>query len=173
MSSTCLRLLEEVQKRLQGMSFAPQGSDRVQSISPRNIVIWKTGLAVREGEEELQHVATPGLVITPPKTISAPSSAGTNLRDDVMYPIMIQLIDTDGQERFTGMPSYLKWLQQIRRACHARSWPEVEIALYGDVFQSYAEITNTMDVKAWKRHPKFVAGVAVVFTVREPRGIEV
>jgi hypothetical protein len=164
--------MEEVRKRLQGMSFLAQGEDRCGPINPRNIVIWKTGLGVKDGEEDLPHVSTPGLIITPPNTIRAPAEAGTNARDDVMYPVLIQFIDTDSQERSANMESYLKWLQQIRRACHARSWGEVEIALYGDVWQSFAEITNTMDTKAWKRHPKWVAGVAVVFTVREPRGIE-
>lgn len=172
MSSTCWRIMEEIQKRLQGMSFQPQGTDRCQQINPRNIVISKSGFASKDGEEDLPHVQTPGLVITPPRTVRAPADAGTNLRDDVLYPVMIQFVDTDSQERTAGLQSYMKWLQQIRHACHARSWPEVEIAIYGDVYQSYAEITDTMDTKTWKRHPKFIAGVAVVFTVREQRGIE-
>lgn len=150
----------------------PQGSDPCGRIEPDAIVVMKPGMAVKDGEEEFPHVRTPGLVITPPKTIRAPADAGTNVRDDVMYPVLIQLVDTDGQERILNFQSYAKWLEQIRRACHARSWPEVEINRYGDVFQSYAEVTSTVDLKAWKKHKKFVAGVAVVFTVREPRGIE-
>lgn len=172
MSSTCWRIMEEVQKRLQGMSFVPQASDRCQAINPRSIVIWKAGFGSGDGEATLPEVATPGLVITPPKTIRAPADAGENESDDVMYPVLIQLIDTDG-ERLGNVQSYMKWLQQIRRACHARSWPEVEIARFGDVRASFAEITDTVDVKAWKKHQKWIAGVAVVFTVREPRGIEI
>lgn len=172
MASTLIRIMEELQRRLRGMSFVPESGDAVKSINPRDIVVWKPGLAIKEGEEELSHIQTPGLVITPPRSIRAPANAGTNARDDVMYAVLIQLIDSDGQERYRGLPSYTTWLQQIRRACHARSWPEVEIAKYGDVYASFAEVTDTMDVKAWKRHPRFVAGVAVVFTVRETRGIQ-
>jgi hypothetical protein len=172
MSSTLMRLMEVMQERYRGMSFSQQPGDYCGSIQPQNIVIWKSALAMKEGEATLPHVETPGLVITPPKTIRAPAEAGTNHQDDVFYAVMVQLIDTDGQERFEGLSSYTKWLQQIRRSSHARSWPEVEIARYGDVRQSFAEVTNTMDEKSWARHPKFLAGVAVVLTVREPRGIE-
>lgn len=172
MSSTCWRLLEEVQKRLQAMSFEPQGGDRCPPINPRNIVVYKPGLASKDGEDDLSHIATPGLIVTPPRTITSPADAGTNARDDVMYPLLVQLVDTDGQERIGNFQSYAKWLQQIRHACHARSWPEIEINKYGDVRASFAEVVNVVDTKAWKRMPKFVAGVAIVFTVREQRGIE-
>jgi hypothetical protein len=48
----------------------------------------------------------------------------------------------------------------------------VEIATYGDVYASFAEVTDTLDPKVWTRHQKFVAAVAIAFFVREQRGIE-
>lgn len=173
MASTLWRIGEVLTERLKGMSFMPQGTDRLRAIQPDSIVFWKQGFANKDGETSLPQVNTPGLVITPPAKIRAPADAGTNARDDVLYPFLVQLVDTDGQTRIENLHSYSKWLQQIRRACHARSWPEVEIAVYGDVYQSYAEVTDVVDEKAWKRHQKFVSGVAVVFTVREQRGIEI
>jgi hypothetical protein len=170
--STLQRILEVLQERLRSMTFSPQPGDPCQPIHSRNIVVWKQKFAATEGEESLPHVETPGLVITPPKTIRAPADLGTNARDDVIYPVAVQLVDSDGQERVLGLPSYLKWLEQIRRACHARSWPEVEIATYGDVYASFAEVTDTLDPKVWTRHQKFVAAVAIAFFVREQRGIE-
>ena len=154
------------------MSFEPQGGESCPAINPQNIVIYKTNMAVKDGEEELSHIQTPGLVVTPSRKVSAPAMAGTNARDDVDYPVMIQLVASDGQDRTRGLQTYTKWLQQIRRAFHARSWPEIDVAVYGDVRQSFAVITDVLDTRSWKKMPRFVAGVAVVFTVREVRGIE-
>lgn len=172
MASTLWRIGEVLTERLKSLSFMPQADDRVPQIQPQNITFWKQGFANKDGELSLPQINTPGLVVTPPAKIRAPADAGTNARDDVLYPFLVQLVDTDGQNRVEGLHTYSKWAQQIRRACHARSWPEVEIDRYGDVYQSYAEVTDLVDEKAWKRHQKFITGVAVVFTVREVRGIE-
>jgi len=170
MPSTLQRIMEEVRNKLQEMQFTPEPGDGCAGISRDSIVIWKTGIGMKDGEESLPQVNLPGLVITPPKSVRAPSMMGTNKRDDVIYPVLIQLVDNDGTERYNNLPSYLRWLEQIRRTMHARSWPEVELKAYGDVYASFAETTDTVDLKTWKRFPGlFVAGVAVLFTVRETR----
>lgn len=173
MPSTLQRILEEVEARLKSMEFLPEPGDGCAPIQHSNIHVWQQCWAMKEGEETKPQCNTPGLVITPPKMVTASADLGTNVRDDVMYPVLIQLIDNDGQERYRNMPSYLRWLEKIRRAMHARSWPEIEIDIYGDVYQSFAVTTTTVDTKAWKQYPgQFVAGVAVIFTVREARGIQ-
>lgn len=172
MSSVFWRILEETKSRLQNMAFSEQGTDMCGDINSNNIEIWKTGLGVKEGESKLPQVNTPALIITPGNIISRPAERGTNNRDDVIYTVAIQLIDSDGKERQQNLQSYLKWMEQIARAFHARSWPEIEIDRYGDVYASFAEQTKTMDVKAWNNHPHFVAAVVVMFFVREERGIQ-
>lgn len=161
--------MEELQAVLRSLVFASEVGDYCALIPPENIVIWKPLLAMRDAEENLSHVSLPGLVITPPMRISAPAMAGTNDRDDVFYPILVQLVASDGQDRVAGLSTYLRWLEQIRRATHARSW-DIELS-YGDAYASYAETTTVVEGRLWRQAQRFVAGVAVIFRVREPRGI--
>ena len=41
---------------------------------------------------------------------------GTNIRDDVHYPVMVTILAADNQDLTTNQEQYLKWREQINRA---------------------------------------------------------
>lgn len=167
--SACWEFVSYIHRRLKAMSFPAEGSDPCGPIKADAIVIYKT-LMAKKGEQSLPHVMTPGLVVTPPKTISAPVEAGTNNRDDIFYPILVQLVDTDGNERVQNLQSYLAWLERIRKAFHCHSLTDIPVEV--GCANSYASITDTVDEKLWNQHGKFVGGVVVTVRSRETRGLD-
>lgn len=168
--SACWDYMEYIQKRLRNMEFTPEGKDPCGGIRGDAIVIRKPQFAAKLDEGSLPHIVTPGLVITPPKTISAPAELGTNNRDDIWYPILVQLVDTDGNEREQNLRTYLKWTEKIRKAFHCHSITDVPVEV--GCGNSYATSTDTVDEKLWVREQKFVSGVVVAVRSRETRGIE-
>lgn len=163
--------MQYIQSRLKAMQFLPEGNDPCGPIKADAIVIRKSMFAAKPPEASLPHIQTPGLVITPPKTISSPAEEGTNLRDDIFYPILIQLVDTDGQERQQNLASYLAWIERIRKAFHCHSLESIPADV--GCANSYAVSTDVVDEKLWQREAKFVSGVVVLVRSRETRGIEV
>lgn len=157
-----------IQRRLKAIPFNAEGADPCGPIKSDAIVIQKQ--LGKAGEERLPHLLTPGLVVTPPKTISSPAEAGTNARDDIYYPFLVQLVDTDGSERLQNLQSYLAWLERIRKAFHCHSIIEIPVEV--GCANSYAATTDVVDEKRWVKEGKFVAGVVVLVVSRESRGIE-
>ena len=169
--STCYSILEVVRQRLQQVAFEPVGKDSIPRIKPENIQIWKDELSPDASEKNLTHILTPGIVITPPKQITRSPMAGTNGLDDVVYPVLAQLIAGDGGDRVANLQTYLRWEEQIADAFHAQSVPEVDKRI-ADVFACFATTTAVVDLKYWIKHSKFVSGVALVFSARRnARGV--
>lgn len=164
-------LLEAVQSKLQSaLTFSVQEDDSVRGIEDDAIVIRKLK-AGANGEPSTSDEHTPGLLIVPGDAV-APPEEGTNLREDVTYGILIQLIDSDYDRKTNNLASYLKWLEQIRKyfsfttALHASVTSSkgcVNVVTVRQVF--------TLDDRQWARHENFVGGVIVEVNVREPRGV--
>lgn len=167
--SACWDYMESMQRTLRAMQFQPVGQDACGTIKAEGIVIRKPLMASKDTEAALPQVITPGLVISPPKTISAPAELGTNARDDIWYPILIQLVDTDGYERLRGLASYLDWIERIRKAFHCHTFTDIPVDV--GCAHSYATTTDVVDEKRWTREAKFISGVAVAVRSRETRGI--
>jgi len=58
----------------------------------------------------------PGIVITPEGQESAPAGHGTNLRDDIGYPVLVTLLAADNEQIAGAMELPLLWREQIARA---------------------------------------------------------
>lgn len=168
--SACWDYMLSIQRTLKGMQFLAVEGDSCGAIKAEGIVVRKPLMATKIDEDALPHVITPGLVITPPKTISSPPELGTNLRDDIWYPILIQVVDTDGQDRLKGLASYLDWTQRIRKAFHCHTFLDIPVDV--GCGHSYATSVDVVDEKRWTREAKFISGVVVAVRSRETRGIE-
>jgi hypothetical protein len=168
--SACLEYMLSMQRTLRSMQFLPVDQDACGPVKSEGIVIRKPLMSTKPGEGALPHVITPGLVITAPKTISAPAELGTNERDDIWYPILVQIVDTDGQERLKGMASYLEWAQKIRKAFHCHSFTDIPVEI--GCGHSYATQIDVVDEKRWTKEMKWITGVVVAVRSRETRGIE-
>lgn len=168
--SACFAYMESIQRTLKGMSFVPEHKDPCGAIKGDAIVIRKPLMASKHNEAAVPQILTPGLVITPPRTISCPEDIGTNLRDDLWYPILVQLVDTDSWERDQNLRTYLTWVEKIRKAFNCHSFTDIPVEI--GCGNGYAATTDVVDEKLWVKEAKFVSGVAVLIRSRETRGIE-
>jgi len=88
---------------------------------------------------------------------------GTNVRDDVTYPVRVWIAVREG-ERETFRPTYLRWREQIARAFHHQPLAGVAEVLVCTV-RPLALNTD--------RRPEYqllVSGLAIDCTARVPRG---
>lgn len=58
----------------------------------------------------------PGIVISQIGVENQSPSEGTNIRDDVQYPVTITILAAGNQDLVTNQQKYLKWREQINRA---------------------------------------------------------
>lgn len=165
------QILEAVQTGLQNaLTFSPQGQDTVATIKNEAIVIRKLegdsdGNAVGKADE-----LCPGIIITPPNTVICDPSEGTNLRDDVDYAVLCQIIDRDNQTKLTNLRSYLKWQEKIRKYFNQQGLSAVQTS-DGIVNRVLCEQVQVVDRAHWVRHQLFRAGVVIRAISREPRGV--
>lgn len=162
--------MQSMQTTLRGMAWNPVADEAIGNIHSDAIVIRKPMMAAKESETRLPHIRTPGLVITPPKTISTPMELGTNSRDDILYHILVQLVDSDNGDRERGLATYIDWIERIRKAFNCHSFTNVPVEV--GCGNGYATTTDTVDEKLWSRESLFVSGVVVTVRSRETRGIE-
>ena len=138
-----------VQSRIQGLSLSgiANGSVIVQKVpSDRN-------------------VTRPGVLIGPVGAEAVSLPAGSNLRDDIGYPVYVGLVAADDQDQSVNRARNLLWREKIRRAFHAQRLPGVAL-----VFTCGVE---TRDIVApdWFASMRFVSAMVVRCFAREPRGI--
>lgn len=62
----------------------------------------------------------PGIVISQLGVESQSPGEGTNIRDDVQYPVTITILASDNQDLVTNQEVYLKWREQINRALRSQ-----------------------------------------------------
>lgn len=58
----------------------------------------------------------PGIVISQIGVENQSPTEGTNIRDDVQYPVTITILAAGNQDLVTNQEKYLKWREQINRA---------------------------------------------------------
>lgn len=163
------QILEAVQTRLQGMTFAAQGTDTLPTIHDDAIVIRKYTRG-RDNEGSFQNDRKPGIVLCLPGRAVRDPQAGTNLRDDVQYAILAQIISADHDDRLRNLRTYLKWQEQIAKAFHNQRVSDDDFD-GGCVSIGMAVSVDNVDETQWVQHANFVAGVELHFISREPRGI--
>lgn len=104
------RLMSAIQSRLQGLTFAAMTSP-AGSISSSDIVIKKVAID-REG-----HIPNkPCIIIAPVNREKINHAGGTNIRDEVSYPVGVVIVAADNQQLTTNRAVFLKWREQVVRA---------------------------------------------------------
>ncbi len=107
----------------------------------------------------------PVILITPWKSTLAPA-AGDNVNDDVVYGVLVTLLDADNQESTleANLGKYTLWLQQIRKKFNNKLLTGVST-----VWGCNVEPSKTVDYPAWTKN-LWVSGLLLKFTSRENRG---
>lgn len=163
------QILTELQRVMRTeITFNPMGEDRCKPIDPKAIVIRKFKAPKADFVAQTNEI-TPGWIISPGRVVRPPME-GTNEQDDVIYRVVLQLIDVDYDDQCHGLRSHLKWLEQ---ACKLLNhwFAAHQICNPNDcVRENVATAFDVGDEKQFIRHKNFIAGIAVDNFVWEQRG---
>lgn len=58
----------------------------------------------------------PAVIVSSMGIENQQAGSGTNIRDDVDYPVIVSILAADNQDLYTNHEKYLKWREQINRA---------------------------------------------------------
>lgn len=152
------RITDAVESRIKSLSLSKVGSDPVRNIPNANVLNIK--VTRKEG------INYPAIIITPPGKIIMPPKAGTNKRDDVYYPILVQIADKDNREYKTNHSSYYLWQEKIAKAFRNQLLTGVD-----EVFLGHCEYVDVVNERVWNVDRKFICGVLLYFSAWEQRGV--
>lgn len=68
----------------------------------------------------------PMIVISTFGIETMPNTGGTNLKDDVIYPVVVTILAADNQDLSTNQNKYLLWRQKINRAFRNQNLSDVD-----------------------------------------------
>jgi hypothetical protein len=147
-------ILEAVQTAIQGLSLS--------GVSSANVVLLKVAT---DQAPDLPGVKFPAILIAPFGAETLTPTAGTNLRDDIEYPVLVAIVVADNRSQTTGFETYLGWRQSIRRKFHHKTEAFSGVS---SVFNSVVTPLAVVDAPAWVRN-SFVSGLVVRVSSREVR----
>lgn len=106
----------------------------------------------------------PCILIAPVGAEELNPSAGTNLRDDVVYPVRITILADDCRDQEQQFNQYLGWRETLRRSFHNQ---RLTAAL---CFAVHVEPLDVIDKSAWTGKGLFMSSLLLRCHSREPRG---
>ena len=130
-------------------------------IASASVVVKKLPL---ERVKENDGLNFPVVMITPVRPTLNPA-AGDNVQDDVVYGVLVTLMDADNQEKTlaANLPRNLLWLEQIRRAFHCK-----RLANVATVYTCAVEPAEPVLSQAWAQN-LWASALLLKFTSREHR----
>lgn len=90
---------------------------------------------------------------------------GTNLRDDIVYPIVAAIFAADDGSQTSNFNAYLTWREQIRKAFYNKN-PFSSIM---SVYQSKIQPLDIVDLFSWDKLNLFASGFLLQVYSREAR----
>ncbi len=88
----------------------------------------------------------PCVLVSPNGRVSAPVSEGTNLRDDIYYPVLVLFCKASDQSQDAD-DQYLTWLERVRKAFNNKALSAVPC-----VFTCLIDPRDTYNVDAWLKN---------------------
>ena len=105
----------------------------------------------------------PAIVIAPYGAEELDPRAGTNARDDVVYPVMVAILAADDGDQELHLNQYLTWRQSIRQLFHDQPLSTL-------CFTVKVKPLDIIDREAWLKRNLFASGLVLQCFSREPRG---
>ncbi|MGQ0637319.1 MAG: hypothetical protein ACT4QC_22150 [Planctomycetaceae bacterium] len=130
-------------------------------LSAANVVVQKVA---GDRAADLPAAKHPCILIAPSGAESLDAAAGTNLRDDVVYPVRVTIVAPDSRNQEERLQQYLGWRETIRRSFHNQ---RLTASLCFTVRVQPLEI---VDRSAWSDKSLFVSSLVLHCYAREPRG---
>ena len=151
-SYQCLLAAQEV---IQGLGL--------DGVSSENVVVRKLPLDRALGAD--QPTTLPAILLSPQRETMDPHAGLTGL-DDVVYGVLVTMVDADNQEPTLALnlDRYTLWREQIARAFRSQ-----RLAAVPQVINTYIEPADPIVPEAWQNN-LFAGALALRFVSREPRG---
>ena len=105
----------------------------------------------------------PCVLIAPHGAEQLDPRTGSNVRDDVVYPVLVAVLAADQGDQEAHFQKYLAWRQSLRQLFH-------EQPLGSLCFLVRVEPLDVVDADAWRKQNLFVSNLLLHCYSREPRG---
>ncbi len=104
----------------------------------------------------------PCVIVAPfgPEILNA--ADGTNLRDDIIYPVIVAILAADNGDQSANFNTYLTWREQIRHSFHNK-------VLGTLCYRVQVQPQDIVDRGAWFERNLFASGVVLQCFNREAR----
>lgn len=106
----------------------------------------------------------PLILISPVGAESIDPTGGTNIRDQVVYPIQVLMLDRDDQSQTSNYDRYLLWRETIRQR-----FTNCRLSGVSEVVRVRVEASDILNPPAWTKG-YFLGGLRIMVTSREERG---
>lgn len=152
---------------LTAVQAAVQNLD-LTGVSDSNVMLLKVPT---DRIRDLPSTRFPAVIVAPTESIRY--DAGTNRRDDIIYPVLVAAVAADNQDQTSLRARYLKWSQDVRRRFHLPAQGTVE-----DPFASITEVVScevdprpVVDPPNWIAANLWVSGWVLRVRTRESRTV--
>lgn len=164
--TTFHKIMTEVANRIK--------SGGLTDLPDANVVIKKT-----TKDRERIEVGLPGILIAPGNTENIPTTGGTNIRDDIGYPVEVMMFDAHRQQSFDNLPvdaeeghpdqeyhfdDRLQWRDTIRKLFIRQRLTGVDT-----VFTCEVEPLAIVDANEFLKRNLWVSALVLRFWSREAR----
>lgn len=153
MTSVLFDILAAVQSRIQGLELP--------GLSGGNVVVQKVA---GNHTPDLPANALPCVLISPHSAESSDPMAGTNLRDDIVYPIRVTIVASDAGDQQSGFRQYVGWREAVRRLFHNQRLTSPSC------FTVHVQPLPVVDASVWIDRGLFVSALVLNCFSREARG---
>lgn len=154
-----LDILNQVQTTVQGLGLV--------GMPPANVIVQKVPT---NRPKDLPADRYPATLIAPYGPEQINPSDGSNIRDDITYPVGVWILSSDNidseqpaQMQSKDFGKYVRWRQKIRRAFHNQRLTST----YGH--KVVVQPLDVVDRSMWLGKGLWISGLVLLVTVREQR----
>ena len=149
--STYKTILDAVQSEIRGLTLT--------GIASTSVVVHKM-----PADREKTLPALPGIVIAPVSRKAIPSTAGTTLKDEITYPVLVAALQVGNQDQAANMDRFMNWMELITsHFIHQR------LTGASTVCTTTIDPQDAFDSVAWDKNID-ASGMLLKFLSRETRG---
>lgn len=153
MAAVLETILSSVQTAILGLSLT--------GVSTSNVVIMSVPI---NRPADLPQTPYPAILIAPFGAEDLSPSGGTNLHDDITYPILVAILAKNEQAQAYNRARYLLWREDIRKKFHNH-----RLTGASTVYTGMVTPQNMIDPTGWFEKNLFVSALLCKFVSREAR----
>lgn len=110
----------------------------------------------------------PAILVSPFGVEQLSQTEGTNVSDDIGYPVHIAILDSHKQDQQTDLEQWLEWRElAIDQFVHNRL--TITTSRGGKLIDQFVELGQVVDPTAWRQRSIFASTLTVRVKFRRPR----